>query len=202
METLDLRNLACPEPVIRAKQAIEKHPNSVIELLINSSATLSNVTRMARTLGALVASRELPGGEFAVTVTTGEPPTPETKVSPDELEGPSSAGRATILLRNSVVGQGDDRLGRVLMKAFLKTLKSSDPLPAEIICVNAGVHLTTEGSEEIPTLLELAELGVDVMSCGTCLDFFGKLDKVRVGIVGNMLDIVTHLNRASKIIAP
>ncbi len=202
MEILDLRNLACPEPVIRAKRVIEEHPNSVIELLINSPATLSNVTRMARTLGALVASRELPGGEFAVTLTTGEPPAAQTELSPEESEAPPSPGRATIFLRNSVVGQGDDRLGRVLMKAFLKTLKSAQPLPAEIICVNAGVHLTTEGSEEIPTLLELAELGVDVISCGTCLDFFGKLQSVRVGIVGNMLDIVTRLNRASKIIAP
>lgn len=202
MEILDLRNLACPEPVIRAKRAIEEHPNSVIELLINSPAALSNVTRMARSLGALVASRELPGGEFVVTVTTGGPPAAETALEPAGDAAAQSPGRATIFIRNNVMGHGDERLGRVLLKAFLKTLKTAQPLPREIICVNAGVHLTTEGSEEIPTLLELAEMGVDVVSCGTCLDFFGKLDKVRVGIVGNMFDIVTRLNRASKIITP
>jgi selenium metabolism protein YedF len=202
VETLDLRNLACPEPVIRAKRAIEEHPNSVIELRINSPATVTNVARMARALGAEVASRELPGGEYSLTVTTGQPPAPQPELEPAAADAQAPPQGATILLNNNVLGLGDDRLGRVLMKAFLKTLKSAKPLPREIICLNNGIHLTTEGSEEIPTLLELAELGVDVMSCGTCLDFYGKLDKVRVGIVGNMLDIVTRLNRAAKIITP
>lgn len=202
METLDLRNLACPEPVIRAKRAIEEHPNSVLELRVNSPATVTNVARMARSMGAEVISRELPGGEFSLTVTTPQPPEPQVELQPVPSDAQAPPGRATIFLNNSVMGLGDDRLGRVLIKAFLKTLKSADPLPREIICVNAAVHLTTEGSEEIPTLLELAELGVDVVSCGTCLDFFGKLDKVRVGIVGNMFDIVARLNRAAKIISP
>ncbi len=201
MEALDLRNLDCPEPVVRAKRAIEEHPNAILELRVNSPATVTNVTRMARALGAEVAARELPGGEFSLTVTTGQP-APEPELQPAACDAQAPPTRATIFLNNNVMGLGDDRLGRVLMKAFLKTLKTADPLPREIICVNAAVHLTTEGSEEIPTLLELAELGVDVVSCGTCLDFFGKLQSLRVGIVGNMLDIVTRLNRAAKIISP
>ena len=115
---------------------------------------------------------------------------------------PAPGGRATVFLNNNVMGIGDDQLGRILMKAFLKTLKSAEPLPAEIICVNNGVHLTAEGSEELPVLQELAAKGVEIVSCGTCLDFFKKLDKVKVGIVGNMFDIVGRLNKAAKIIAP
>ena len=203
METLDLRNLACPEPVIRAKRAIEEHPSSVLELRVNSAATVTNLTRMARALGAEVASRELPGGEYTLTVQTAQaPPAAQPALQPVARDAQAPPGRATIFLNNNVMGLGDDRLGRVLMKAFLKTLKTVAPLPREIICVNAAVHLTTEGSEEIPTLLGLAELGVDVVSCGTCLDFFGKLQSVRVGTVGNMFDIVARLNRAAKIISP
>ena len=110
--------------------------------------------------------------------------------------------RATEIVKNNVMGQGDDELGRILMKAFLNTLKSADPPPAEIIFVNNGVHLTTAGSEEVETLRELAGMGVEIVSCGTCLDFFGKLGQVEVGTVGNMFDIVERLNRASKIIVP
>lgn len=202
MDPLDLRNLACPEPVIRAKKAIEGSPNSVLEILVNSPATVANVTRMAQSLGARVVAEGLPGGDCKLTITTGAAPAARPAPQPEPCGAPAPPGRATIFLKNNVMGLGDDRLGRILMKAFLKTLKTADPLPAEIVCLNAAVHLTTEGSEEIATLQELAALGVEVMSCGTCLDFFGKLDKVRVGIVGNMFDIVTRLNRAAKIIAP
>ena len=203
MEALDLRNLACPEPVIRTKKAIEANPGSVLTLVINNAASATNVTRMARSLGAAVETEELPGGEFQLTVKTSEAPsgpTPEPELEPRGV--PPSQGHATVFLKNNVMGIGDDRLGRILMKAFLKTLKSAEPLPKEIICVNNGVHLTTEASEELPTLEELAELGVEIVSCGTCLDFFGKLQQLRVGVVGNMFDIVSRLNRAAKIIAP
>lgn len=203
IEQFDLRGLDCPEPVIRAKRAIEEHPNATMEFRVNSPAAATNVARMAKSLGAEVVARELPGGETSLMVTTAAaPPALEAELEPVPAEAQERPGRATIFLKNNLMGFGDDRLGRILIKAFLKTLKSADPLPREIICVNAAVHLTTEGSEEIPTLLELAELGVDVVSCGTCLDFFGKLQSVRVGIVGNMFDIVSRLNRASKIIAP
>jgi len=203
METLDLRGLACPEPVIRAKKAIEANPNSMLKLQINSAATVTNVTRMAGSLGAQVETQELPGGEYALTVTTGQAPAaPEPAALPAPCDAQAPPARASVFLNSNLLGLGDDRLGRILMKAFLKTLKSLSPLPREILCINSAVHLTTDGSEEIPTLLELAELGVDVVSCGTCLDFFRKLDKLRVGIVGNMFDIVGRLNRASKIISP
>jgi len=203
MEKLDVRGLACPEPVIRARKALEANPNAVLEVLTDSAATRANIARMAQSLGASVVTQELPGGQFQLTITAGQPAaltTPAPQAEPCAAH--AGAARAVVFINNSVVGIGDDRLGRILMKAFLKTLKSAEPLPAAIVCVNAGVHLTTEDSEELTTLGELAALGVEIISCGTCLDFFGKLDKVRVGAVGNMLEIVGRLNRAPKIIAP
>ena len=203
MQQIDVRDLACPEPVIRTKQAIEANPNSVIGILINNQASVTNVTRMAKAMGAGVETAELPGGEFRLTVTTSEAPAaPATLPELETCDIPPPSGGATVFIRNNVLGHGADELGRILMKAFLKTLKSATPLPKELIFINNGVHLTSEGSEELATLAALGEAGVEIVSCGTCLDFYGKLDRVRVGIVGNMFDIVSRLNWASKIIVP
>ena len=203
METLDLRNLACPEPVIRTKRAIEAHPGAVLTILLNNAASRENVTRMARSLGAEVASEEAATGEFQLTVTAPEAEAaPETEPEAVECTVPAAGARPTVFVKNRVMGFGDDELGRILMKAFLKTLREADPLPACLIFVNAGIHLTTEGSEEIDTLKALEEKGVEILSCGTCLDYYHKLDAVEVGIVGNMLDIVDRLSRAPKVIAP
>ncbi|MFW6161269.1 MAG: sulfurtransferase-like selenium metabolism protein YedF [Planctomycetota bacterium] len=205
METLDLRNLACPEPVIRTKRAIEANPNSVLTVLLNHPASRENVARMARSLGAQVEEAETDDGEFTLTVTTPEAESPQTAEPQPEMAEctvPAGGARPTVLVKNDVMGLGNDELGRILMKAFLKTLREADPLPACLIFINAGVHLTTEGSEEIAALAQLAERGVEIVSCGTCLDYYDKLDAVQVGLVGNMFDIVDRLVRAPKVIAP
>jgi len=199
MAILDLRNRPCPEPVVETKRAIEANPNSVLEILLNHPASVTNVTRMATSLGATVEKEELGENEVKLVVTTAEP-APQTETAPQPTE--AQAGQATVFIKNNYMGLGNEELGRVLMKAFLKTLKRATPLPREIIFINNGVHLVTTGSEEIETLRELAEAGVEIVSCGTCLDYFGKLDKVEVGTVGNMFEIVERLNRAAKIIAP
>ena len=197
MEPLDLRNLPCPEPVVRTKKAIEANPDSVLTILASQAAQRDNIARMARSLGAAVETEALPGGDFRLTVRTA------AASAAAEARAPSSApARAVVFVRNNEMAHGDPALGRVLMKAFLRTLKSLDPLPSSVIFINNGVHLTTEGSEEIAAIEELAGLGIEILSCGTCLDFYRKLDQVRVGIVGNMFDIVDRLNRAPRIIAP
>jgi len=200
MGPLDLRGLPCPEPVVRTKKAIEANPNAVLVVLTDQASQRDNIARMARSLGASVQSEALPNGDFQLTLTTGAP---QRAAEPAPVTEPCAAPvRAVVFIKNNVVAHGDPALGRILMKAFLKTLKSLDPLPSAILFLNNGVHLTTEGSEEIPILTELASLGIEIVSCGTCLDFYKKLDQVRVGIVGNMFDIVDRLHRAPRVIAP
>lgn len=203
METLDLRNLECPQPVLRAKEAIETSPDAVIVALVSQALSCENVSRMAKSLGASVETEELDDGEFQLTITPAEAPAEPVALPELVARGVEAApGRAVVFIRNDVLGRGDDKLGRILMKAFLKTLKSAEPLPAKLLFINAGVHLTTEGSEEIEALRELADLGVEIVSCGTCLDYFGKLDQVKVGVAGTMFDIVDSLVRAAKVITP
>jgi len=204
METLDLRRLECPQPVLRTKEAIERHPRSVLVALVRQAASCENVARMARALGAEVETEALANEEYRLTITTpeaAEEPALEPELEPCPV-GADAPRRTVVLIRNSELGHGAPELGRILMKAFLKTLLAVEPLPAQMVFINAGVHLTTEGSEELAPLAELGERGVEILSCGTCLDFYGKLDLLRVGRVGNMFDIVTALTRAAKVITP
>ena len=107
-----------------------------------------------------------------------------------------------ILIESRTIGDGDDELGAILMKAFLKTLKEVAPRPGALLFLNAGVHLTTEGSPYLADLRELAGMGVTLLSCGTCLDYYHLQDQLAVGKVTNMFEIVSRLTAADRILRP
>jgi len=115
---------------------------------------------------------------------------------------PASArgAKVVVLVASQVVGSGDDRLGAILMRSFLKTLKEADPRPWRLLFVNAGVRLTTTGSDLLDDLRALEQQGVEVLSCGTCLDYFGLLDAIQVGAKTNMREIVASLVRADRVV--
>ena len=100
------------------------------------------------------------------------------------------------------MGAGDDELGATLMKAFMFALTQQDELPAAILAYNGGVHLTVEGSPVLDDLKKLAEAGVEIFSCGTCLNHFGIADKLAVGEVTNMYVIVQKQLEAGVVVRP
>jgi len=100
------------------------------------------------------------------------------------------------------MGSGDDDFGRVLLKNFLMTQLEIDPLPAAILFVNSAVHLACTGSEVLDTLQALTTAGVDIASCGLCLDFYNRKDQLKVGRITNMLDIVDIQHQAGRVISP
>ena len=107
-----------------------------------------------------------------------------------------------MLITSDQLGTGDERLGRLLMRAFLKTLKELDALPGQAIFMNSGVRLSTEGSDLLDDLRALESRGVEIMSCGTCLDYYGLLDALRVGRKSNMFEIATALLAAEQVVRP
>ena len=107
-----------------------------------------------------------------------------------------------VLISSHLLGSGEERLGQILMCAFVKTLREVEPRPAKIIFVNSGIFLTTEGSELIDDLQLLNRAGIEIMSCGTCLDFYRKLEVLRVGVVSNMYEIATALFQADRVVRP
>ena len=124
-----------------------------------------------------------------------------TRPAPAESGAPPSP-RAVVLIGAEGIGTGDETLGRILMRAFLKTLKDLEPPPAAMIFVNAGVHLTTAGSPLLDDIRALENRGTRVLSCGTCLDYFHKLDALKVGSVSNMYEIASSLLTADRVVRP
>ncbi|HAR95469.1 MAG TPA: sulfurtransferase-like selenium metabolism protein YedF [Deltaproteobacteria bacterium] len=192
MECLDLKGKTCPVPVIETKRLIESGPVELLQVIVDNSTSRENVTRFLVSRGYEVSVEEREG-EFCLTAKRASGATAQKALD---------AKRIAVLIDGETMGRGSDQLGAVLMRSFLNTLKELDPLPWRLIFVNTGVRLTTEGSEYLSVLSEIADLGVDVVSCGTCLDFFQMKDKLRVGRVSNMYEIVSSLAEASHTLKP
>ncbi len=116
--------------------------------------------------------------------------------------GAADGGPTVVVLAADRMGEGDEQLGRTLMKAFVYALTEADTVPDHILLYNGGVRLAVEGSDCVQDLSVLADRGVEIMSCGACLSFYGLTEQLAVGAVTNMYAIVETLLGAGKIIRP
>ena len=121
--------------------------------------------------------------------------------APEPPAGPTEPG-TVLVISSDTMGNGDDTLGRMLLKGFLYAMVEQRRLPETILFYNSGVFLTTEGSGALDDLRELERRGVKILSCGTCLNHFGLFDRLQVGAVTNMYEIALHLTEARKVIRP
>jgi selenium metabolism protein YedF len=186
---IDARGLPCPQPVIKTKKALEEIESGQITVLVDSPESGENVRRFAQSQGCQVVVRE-EDGVFYLAITKGVSPRTELK----------TGGGEVILITSDQLGVGDERLGEILMKSFLNTLWDYEPKPSKLLFINNGVRLTTEGSEVLETLTLLEKKGVQVFSCGTCLEYYNLREKLRVGLVSNMYATVDALLQATKVI--
>jgi len=197
--TLDARGLACPEPVVRARKALAERAAAEIVVLVDNDAAAENVARMARMTGCEVALEDR-GGHLGVVLRRSAAPAAIGAPTADaaRCEG---AGVA-VLFASATIGHGDDDLGRLLMIAFVKTLKSLAPRPRTLLFMNGGVKLAAEGSELVDALRELEAEGAELLVCGTCLDFYGLKERLRAGVVSNMFEIASRLVAADRVVRP
>ncbi len=199
-QVIDAKGKACPQPVLMTKKALESMTGGTLTVMVDSAISRDNVVRFATSQGCKTSVEER-DGVFYIEVAKGK-----LKASPTADENSSKTENAqeniTVYVPSNTMGQGNDTLGGILIKGFLKTLKDVDPKPRRMIFVNSGVFLTTEGSEVIEALKELEEMGVEILSCGTCLDFFHRKDALKVGIASNMFDITSALMQADKVVIP
>jgi selenium metabolism protein YedF len=193
--TLDCRGLACPNPVIRTKELIDRGDVQQLTVLVDNPAAQENVSRFLQRAGFQV-SVEPRGDAGAVTgVRTGAGPCQVCEEKPEE-----GLRKILVLLGADRLGRGDDVLGVKLLGNFIATLKEMGPDLWCVVMVNAGVKLAVAGSEVLPGLLGLEQSGVRVLVCGTCLTHFQLLEAKQVGETTNMLDIVTAMQLADKVI--
>lgn len=193
---LDCRGLQCPEPVIRCRALLaEASPESLL-VIVDNSAALENVSRFLARNGYTANAGKLSENEWRISAAkSGEVP----KAAPAEPE--REAGRVLVLLTTETLGRGDDELGAKLMLNFLGSLPELGPSLWRIILLNGAVKLSASG-EAVERLKALQANGADILVCGTCLSHYGLLEQKKVGETTNMMDVVTSLALAQKIIRP
>lgn len=230
IRVVDNRGLACPQPVLNTKRALEETGAPII-CLVDNEAARDNVSRFARSQGYEVAvtvepaagagrlyhlliSRpqaaglqashlQTPGSQATRSPAERPASVPAGQLSGTPADQPATAGATggtVVFIGGDRLGRGSDELGGILMRSFLFTLTQLDPGPTALFFVNAGVNLTTEGSPVLSELQQLQERGTEILSCGTCLDFFHLKEKLVVGRVTNMYEIAERLTSASRLI--
>jgi len=190
METINCRNLSCPAPVITVKKALQEH--SKIRVLLDDGTPYENVTRFSRNRGCRIAE-ERDGSGWILTISKGavaEHPDSDTE----------SPRMRVVMITSDRLGDGPEELGRLLMKNFIHTLLETSDLPTRMLFLNTGVHLTCEGSDTLEALIKLHGMGVEIFSCGLCLDFFKMKEKLRAGATTNMLATAEYLLSADLVI--
>jgi len=198
--SLDCRGLACPGPVLRCKTCVEADAPQTLSVLVDNEAARENVSRFLSMRGYVVAVDQQADGLSMVTAVAGDATNPSAAATQTNAAPSPNAGRTVVFITADAIGRGDDALGTKLMGNFLATLPELGEGLWRIILVNGGVRLAVAGSSALAQLRTLEEAGVSILVCGTCLDFFGVLDKKEVGQTTNMLDVVTSLDLADKII--
>ena len=191
---IDARGLACPIPVLKTKDALEKEAPKEIVIFVDNEAAKQNVSRFLASKGYSVTTEEKEDEIRIIGVLESEACMPSSFVDKEE-----SKKKILILITSDKIGHGDDLLGEKLMQNFINTLKEMEGL-WRIVFMNNGVKLTISGSPVLDTLKKLETSGIRLFVCGTCLQHFGLLKNKEVGETTNMLDIVTSLQLADKVI--
>ena len=193
---LDCRGLACPAPVLQAKGCIEAEAPDQINVTVDNEAAKENVSRFLTSQHFQVSVMKKDSDFEVIGAREVVPASQE----PVEIETEAEKKRIMVMVATDRLGFGDDVLGRKLMLSFLSTLKEMGEELWRLVFVNNGVKLTIEGSDVLKVIEDLEKEGTVVLVCGTCLMHFDLLDKKAVGETTNMLDIVTAMQLADKVI--
>ena len=196
---------ACPIPVVKTKNAIKElgGTGGVVETLVDNEIAVQNLTKMANQKGYAVKSEKLGENEFKVTMTVGEGAQESGADEPAScIAPPAHEKNVVVAVSANVMGSGDEKLGRTLLKGFLYALGQQDVLPKTILFYNGGASITCEDSASLEDLKSLEAQGVEILTCGTCLDFYGLKDKLAVGEVTNMYVIAEKLTGAGLVVKP
>lgn len=190
---IDARGLACPQPVILTKKALDALAGGVVITIVDNPAARENVLKLAAASGCGACCEER-NGCYHIRITK------DAGSAADEPAAcAAAAGGLVYLVGRDTMGHGSDELGATLIKSFFFTLCEASLLPRAILFVNGGVRLTAEGSRVLDHLQELAGRGVRIMSCGTCLDYYGLKERLAVGEVTNMYAIVAETAAAKTV---
>ena len=200
MLKVDARGDACPLPVVKAKKAIaELNGSGEVEVLVDNEIAVQNLTKMAQQKGYASKAEKLAEREYRVLLTVGDAPA-EAEEAP--VCTPDARTDTVVAIASDKMGDGAEELGKTLLKAFVFSLTQQDKLPKTILFYNGGAYLTCEGSPMLDDLKALEAEGVEIVTCGTCLNFYGLTEKLQVGTVTNMYVIAEKMLNAGNVVKP
>lgn len=195
---------ACPVPVVKTLQALKELKGAgTVQTLVDNEIAVQNLSRLARSKGCSLQTEQLADREYRVTITVGE--NAQLPESADDLCTPASdtrPRRTVVVISADHMGEGDEQLGRILLKGFLFALTQQETLPDTLLFYNGGAFVTCEGSSSLEDLQKLQAQGVEILTCGTCLNHYGLTEQLRVGEVTNMYVIVEKQMQATQVIRP
>ncbi len=197
MKEIDVRGLACPAPVLHTKATLEKERPAAVRVLVDNAVSQENVKRFLKSQG-FETVLERAAEDFVVVGRCGTTSAPAATAAarPD-----TEAKKIMVMCATDRIGFGDDALGLKLMVSFLRTLKEMGPELWRLVFVNNGVNLTIDGSQVLEDLKAYEREGLKILVCGTCLTHFNLLERKQVGETTNMLDIVTAMQLADKVVS-
>lgn len=206
MITVNAMGDICPIPVVKTKKAMDALTGpDRIEVLVDNETAVRNVMKLAKNSGAQAEQEQLAQGEYRVLITVGEiavKHSAQTGETGNYAQSCPTCIGMVAAIGSDRMGDGSDELGNILMKSFIFAVTQLDTLPDKMLFYNGGAKLTIEGSECLTDLKALEEQDVEIMTCGTCLDYYGLKDKLAVGSVTNMYSIVETLQGAMSVIRP
>ncbi len=195
---IDARGLACPRPVILTKEKLAE-TNKPFNVLVDNEAARENVSRFAKSRGCDV---EVSDHENCFLIKIIPPSSSSETMETTKSASLNETKKSTVIfIKTDELGTGDKRLSDTLMKSFLFACTEIDDPPEKIVLMNTGVRLATENEDTVEHLKALEQKGVEIICCGTCLDFYGLGEKLKVGKIGNMYEILSLLIAADKILS-
>ena len=189
---LNCMGMACPLPVVEAKKAIDEMEDGLLEIEVDNETCVQNLRRLAAKYDFTVASESISDKEFLVKM----------EVKKDHALKGKQEDSCTVVFSSDKRGEGDEELGKNLMKSFVFALSNVDPLPTAMVFYNRGAFLTSEDSPVLSDLKNLEKAGVKIMTCGLCADYYKIKEKLGVGVISNMYEIVETQMESQKIIKP
>ena len=196
-QIIDAKGKPCPTPVLMAKKAMSEGAE-VFTVLVDNQTAVENLKRLADNQGFTATVRE-EGGAFALAFVKGAGCAAGEEAVNSPL--PAAGSDWAVFVGRDIIGDGDRELGTNLMRMFFYTLTQSEDKPGAVLFMNAGVKLPTLDEQVAEHLKALSDAGVEILVCGTCLNFYGLTDQLKAGTVSNMYDIVTRMQKAAKVIS-
>ena len=189
---IDARGELCPKPVIMTKKELDSMESGILTMIVDNLVAKDNVSKLVGSYGYSFTIDKTKEDHYYINITKGE-----VEESPSNVCIPDSFKDLTIAIGSDQMGTGEEKLGHILMKSFIYTIRETTPLPKTIVLFNSGIKLVCEESQIVDDLKAMVEMGVEILVCGTCLDYYNLMDDIKVGEVANMYSIYEAMRNAN-----